>query len=89
MADEIFICLIFFVSGCIVDAMALITLTIPIIYPVILQFEFRSNLVWGGDCADQSNCGGDASGGVNVYVIKGIAPDVPITSIFRGSFPYC
>ena len=26
--------------------------------------------------------------GVNVYVIKGIAPEVPIASIFRGTFPF-
>jgi C4-dicarboxylate transporter, DctM subunit len=26
--------------------------------------------------------------GVNVYVTKGIAPDVPIATIFRGTFPF-
>jgi len=26
--------------------------------------------------------------GVNVFVIKGIAPDIPIEKIFRGIFPF-
>jgi len=26
--------------------------------------------------------------GINVYVIKGIVPDVPLETIFRGTFPF-
>jgi len=26
--------------------------------------------------------------GVNVYLIKGIAPDVPLETIFKGIFPF-
>jgi TRAP-type C4-dicarboxylate transport system permease large subunit len=26
--------------------------------------------------------------GINVYVIKGVAPDVPLETIFRGIFPF-
>jgi len=26
--------------------------------------------------------------GINVYVIKGVAPDVPLETIFKGIFPF-
>jgi C4-dicarboxylate transporter, DctM subunit len=84
----IIICLLFFVSGCFIDAMALIMLTIPIIYPVILQLNFDP--VWFGVVIVLISQIAVVTPpvGVNVYVIKGIAPDVPIASIFRGTFPF-
>jgi TRAP-type C4-dicarboxylate transport system permease large subunit len=84
----IIICLVFFVSGCFIDAMALIMLTIPIIYPVILQLNYDP--IWFGVVIVLISQIAVVTPpvGVNVYVIKGIAPEVPITTIFRGTFPF-
>ena len=84
----ILICLFYLISGCFIDAMALIMLTIPIIYPVILQLNydpiwFVVVIVLISQIAVVT-----PPVGVNVYVIKGIAPEVPIASIFRGTFPF-
>jgi len=26
--------------------------------------------------------------GVNIYVVKGVAPDIPLEDIFKGTFPF-
>ena len=70
------ICLFFFVAGCFLDAMALIMLTIPIIYPVILQLNYDP--VWFGVVIVLISQIAVVTPpvGVNVYVVKGIVPDV-------------
>lgn len=82
------ICLMFFVGGCFIDAMALIMLTIPIIYPVVLDLNFDP--VWFGVVVVLISQIAVITPpvGVNVYVTKGIAADVPIETIFRGTFPF-
>jgi tripartite ATP-independent transporter DctM subunit len=82
------ICLFFFISGCFLDAMALIMLTIPIVYPVILKLNYDP--IWFGVVIVLISQIAVVTPpvGVNVYVTKGIVPDVPIASIFRGTFPF-
>ncbi|GAB6904994.1 TRAP dicarboxylate transporter, DctM subunit [Desulfosarcina cetonica] len=82
------ICLMFFLGGCFLDAMALIMLTIPIIYPVVLQLNYDP--VWFGVVIVLISQIAVVTPpvGVNVYVTKGIVPDVPIAAIFRGTFPF-
>lgn len=82
------ICLMFFVGGCFLDAMALIMLTIPIIYPVVLQLNYDP--IWFGVVIVLISQIAVVTPpvGVNVYVTKGIVPDVPIAKIFRGTFPF-
>ena len=82
------ICLAYFVAGCFVDAMALIVLTIPIIYPLILHLGFDP--IWFGVIIVLICQIGVITPpvGINVYVMKGLAPEVPLESIFRGVLPY-
>jgi C4-dicarboxylate transporter, DctM subunit len=82
------ICLMLFVGGCFLDAMALIMLTIPIIYPVVLHLKYDP--IWFGVVIVLISQIAVVTPpvGVNVYVTKGIAPDVPIATIFRGTFPF-
>jgi TRAP-type C4-dicarboxylate transport system permease large subunit len=82
------ICAMFFVGGCFLDAMALIMLTIPIIYPVVLQLNYDP--IWFGVVIVLISQIAVVTPpvGVNVYVTKGIALDVPIDKIFRGTFPF-
>lgn len=82
------ICLMLFFGGCFLDAMALIMLTIPIIYPVVLHLQYDP--IWFGVVIVLISQIAVVTPpvGVNVYVTKGIAPDVPIATIFRGTFPF-
>lgn len=70
------------------DALALITLTIPILYPVVQALGFDP--IWFGVIIVLVTEMGVITPpvGVNVYVIKGIAEDVPLETIFKGIFPF-
>ncbi len=82
------IVLIYLLGGCFMDALALITLTIPILYPVVLALSFDP--IWFGVIIVLVTEMGVITPpvGVNVYVIKGIAEDVPLETIFKGIFPF-
>lgn len=82
------IILFFLLAGCFIDALALILLTIPIFYPVILELGFDP--VWFGVIVVVITQMGVITPpvGVNVYVVSGIERDIPLTEIFRGALPY-
>ena len=82
------IVLIYLLGGCFMDALALITLTIPIFYPVVLALGFDP--IWFGVIIVLVTEMGVITPpvGVNVYVIKGIAKDVPLETIFKGVMPF-
>ena len=82
------IVILYLLGGCFMDALALITLTVPIIYPVVLTLGFDP--IWFGVIIVLVTEMGVITPpvGVNVYVIKGIAEDVPLETIFRGIFPF-
>jgi C4-dicarboxylate transporter DctM subunit len=82
------IVLMYLIGGCFMDALALITLTIPIIYPLVLAMGFDP--IWFGVIIVLVTEMGVITPpvGVNVYVIKGIAKDVPLETIFKGIFPF-
>jgi TRAP-type C4-dicarboxylate transport system permease large subunit len=67
---------------------ALITLTVPIIYPVVLVLNFDP--IWFGVIIVLVTEMGVITPpvGLNVYVIKGVAEDVPLESIFKGILPF-
>jgi C4-dicarboxylate transporter DctM subunit len=82
------IVLLYLIGGCFMDALALITLTIPIIFPLVLTLGFDP--IWFGVIIVLITEMGVITPpvGVNVYVNKGIAEDVPLETIFRGIFPF-
>ena len=82
------IVLIFFVGGFFMDSMALIVLLIPIIFPLLTTLG--TDLIWFGVIIVLVAEMGVITPpvGVNVFVIKGIAPEIPIETIFRGIFPF-
>ena len=82
------IVLIYLLGGCFMDALALITLTIPIFYPAVLALGFDP--IWFGVIIVLVTEIGVITPpvGVNVYVIKGIAEDVPLETIFKGILPF-
>lgn len=79
---------IYMCGGCFMDALALITLTIPIFYPAVVALGFDP--IWFGVMIVLITEMGVITPpvGVNVYVIKGIAQDVPLETIFKGIFPF-
>lgn len=88
MAVMAVIIFIYFIGGFFMDAMGLIVVTIPIFFPIVMKLGFDP--IWFGVIIVLVGEMGVITPpvGVNVFVIKGIAPDVPLETIFRGIFPF-
>jgi tripartite ATP-independent transporter DctM subunit len=81
------IILVYLFGGCFMDALAMIMLTIPIFFPVVQALGFDP--IWFGVVIVLITEMGVITPpvGVNVYVVYGVAKDVPLEDIFRGVFP--
>ncbi|MBW1713320.1 MAG: TRAP transporter large permease [Deltaproteobacteria bacterium] len=83
-----FIVLGYLFGGCFMDSLALITLTIPVLFPVIETLGYDP--IWFGVIIVLVTEMGVITPpvGINVYVIKGVAPDIALETIFKGVFPF-
>jgi len=83
------ILLIYLVLGCFIDALALILLTIPIFLPVAVDI-LGYDPIWFGVIIVMVVAMGVITPpvGMNVYIIQGVAGDVPLEKIFRGIWPF-
>ncbi len=81
------IILVYLAGGCFMDALAMIMLTIPIFFPVVQTLGFDP--IWFGVVIVLITEMGVITPpvGVNVYVVYGVAKDVPLEKIFKGVFP--
>ncbi len=82
------IMVMYLVLGCLMDAMAMIILTVPIIYPVIVKLGFDP--IWFGIIIVMTVELGliHPPVGMNVFVIKSVVKDVSFTTIFKGVLPF-
>ena len=80
--------LMYLVLGCLMDAMAMIILTVPIIFPVIVQLGFDP--IWFGIIIVMTVELGliHPPVGMNVFVIKSVVHDVSFMTIFKGVIPF-
>ena len=78
----------YFILGCLLDLLAMILLTIPIVFPIIQALGYDP--VWFGIILVMVVELGLITPpiGMNVFVIKGIAREVPLETIFRGVTPF-
>jgi C4-dicarboxylate transporter DctM subunit len=83
------IVLVYLFGGCFMDALAMIMLTIPIFYPVATEV-LGFHPIWFGVIIVLVTEMGVITPpvGVNVYVVHGIAKDVPLEAIFKGVAPF-
>ncbi|MCX7176921.1 MAG: TRAP transporter large permease [Proteobacteria bacterium] len=89
------ILLIYILLGCVMDSLAMILLTIPIFYPIVMGLDY-----FGMPVADKSVWFGILAlmvveiglvhppVGMNVYIINRLAKDVPLTETFKGVIPF-
>ncbi|WP_158968222.1 TRAP transporter large permease [Chachezhania sediminis] len=82
------IMLLFFVMGCFLDAMAMIILMVPIVFPVVLELGFDP--IWFGIIIVMTVELGLITPpvGMNVFVINSIATRVSLVTIFKGVLPF-
>lgn len=86
---------IYIFLGCVMDSLAMILLTIPIFYPMVMGLDF-----WGMSQTDKSIWFGILAlmvveiglvhppVGMNVYIINRLAGNVPLVETFKGVIPF-
>ena len=85
----ILICLMYIVMGFFLDPISIIVLTMGILYPIVVQFNFDP--IWFGVILVIMVELGLITPpvGLNLFVIHGIARNRPLSEIAIGSVPYC
>ena len=80
--------LLYLVLGCVLDVFGMLILTVPILYPIAMALGIDP--VWFGIYVIIVAEIGLVTPplGVNVYVIKTVAQDVPLGKIFLGCMPF-
>ena len=83
-----FIILVYIVLGCFMSAFGMILLTIPIFYPLALALGFGP--IWFGILIVRMMEMAEITPpyGINLFVIKGVAKDVPLATIYKGVLPF-
>jgi C4-dicarboxylate transporter DctM subunit len=82
------IMVMYLVLGCLMDALAMIILTVPIIFPVIKELGFDP--IWFGVIIVMTVELGliHPPVGMNIFVIKSVIEDMKISTIFYGVLPF-
>ena len=88
------ILLVYLLLGCVMDSLSMILLTVPIFFPIIMALDFGlspdQTAIWFGILALVAVEVGLITPpvGLNVFVIHGQAPDVPLLQVFKGVLPF-
>jgi len=84
----VIMCLIYIVLGCVLESMSMILLTVPVFYPLVQALGF--DLIWFGvlvvTVTEISFI--TPPFGMNVFVLRGVLPQVSTPTIFRGVMPF-
>lgn len=78
------ICLIYAIGGMVMDALALLLVTIPIFFPVVTAMGYDP--LWFGVLITVVTTLGAITPpvGVNTFIVASMAKDVPMTDVFKG-----
>ena len=82
------IILAYVVMGMFMDGLSMLVISIPVVFPVIVAMGFDP--IWFGVVAVIVIEMGMITPpvGLNVFVVRGVAGDVPLNTVFRGVFPF-
>ncbi len=80
--------LMYLILGCFLEGFAMLVLTLPIFFPVVLQLGIDP--IWFGVLVVLTLEMGLISPpvGINVFIVKSVAPNVSLADIFRGVVPF-
>jgi len=82
------IVIIYLFLGCFLDAISMMVLTIPVIFPIVLALGFDP--IWFGVIAVLMMEAGLITPpmGLNIFTVAGVAKETPVETIFRGVAPF-
>jgi C4-dicarboxylate transporter DctM subunit len=80
--------ILYLILGAIMDEIGMILITVPVFLPVIVKLGWDP--IWFGIIVVLiCQCGAiNPPVAINVFIIKGIAPEVPLSTIYRGIIPF-
>ncbi|MEY4975147.1 MAG: Sialic acid transporter permease protein SiaT [Pseudomonadota bacterium] len=88
------ILLLYVLLGAVMDELSMLLLTIPIFFPIIMKLDFgmsaEHTAIWFGIMVLMTVGFGMLAPpvGLNVYVVNGMAKDVPLAESYRGITPF-
>jgi len=86
----IMICILLFyvVLGMFMDAIGMLLLTLPVVYPAVIALGYDP--IWFGIIVVKMAeiCLITPPIGLNCFVVNGVRPDIPLTTVFRGIMPF-
>ena len=79
---------IYIFLGMFLDAIGMLMLTLPIVFPAITALGYDA--IWFGIIAVKmcEICLITPPVGLNCYIVRSVAPDIPLEEIFRGIIPF-
>ncbi len=79
---------IYFVLGMFMDAIGMLLLTLPVVFPVIVKLGYDP--IWFGIIVVKlcGICLMTPPVGLNCFVVNGVRPDIPLGDVFRGIWPF-
>ena len=84
----IIVMFIYLLLGCVMNALPVIILTLPILYPMIISLGFDP--IWFGVIVVILAELGQVTPpiGMSIFALRNVAPDVPLFTIFAGTVPF-
>jgi C4-dicarboxylate transporter, DctM subunit len=75
-------------GGCVMDALAFLLVSLPIFYPIVIQLGYDP--IWFGQVITIVTTMGAIMPPVGIccYIVAGMAPGIPLATVFRGAFWY-
>ena len=88
LAILLVILLIFLILGCVMPGWPVMILMVPIIFPAVIALGWDP--IWFGVMMVLMSEFGAITPpvGINVYVVAGVARDIPMSTVFRGTIPF-
>lgn len=77
--------LFYLIGGCLMDALGFLVVTIPIFFPVVMALDYDPLLFTVLITIITTMGAITPPVGVNVYIVSGLAPDIPIKKVFKGT----
>ncbi len=79
---------LFLILGCILESTSILVLTMPFMYPITQQYGIDA--VWFGTFVTMMMvlAGISPPVGLNVFVVRGVCPHIPVMTIYKGAFPF-
>ena len=86
----VMICILLFyvILGMFMDAIGMLLLTLPVVYPAVIALGYDP--IWFGIIVVKMAeiCLITPPIGLNCFVVNGVRPDIPLTTVFRGILPF-